>query len=70
MPLCNTRNKTYGLTTACCDQSNCNQIQKQAVVNRCYTGGAYTDETNATITLPTLSKECRTPNNQYCQVKY
>jgi hypothetical protein len=71
MPLCNSRNETEGLTTECCKQNNCNQIIIPAIVNRCYVGGTFPDaNSNANITDPIVSKECLSPENKYCQVKY
>ena len=60
-----------GLTTTCCNTTDCNQIKITAVVNKCYTGRTYTDlETNANITNPIRSKECESPMNKYCTVRY
>ncbi len=71
MPLCDARNETVGLTTGCCPETNCNQVRIPALVSRCYDGGFYTDAVNkVNFTIPTLSKECFAPDNQYCQVEY
>ncbi len=70
MPLCNLRNETAGLTTGCCTETNCNEVHVPAIVSECYIGGFFTDnESKLNITLPILSIECSSPDNQYCQVE-
>jgi hypothetical protein len=70
MPECGSSNSRAGLTTTCCNTTDCNQIQIPAVVNRCYTGGTYTDvKTNANKTFPIASLECKSPMNKYCTVR-
>jgi hypothetical protein len=70
MPLCDSRNETAGLTTGCCTEANCNQVLIPSIVSRCYDGGEIVDAVNnVNLTIPTLSVECDSPDNQYCQVK-
>ena len=70
MPLCNSQNETAGLTTGRCTETNCNQVRIPAIVSRCYDGGFFTDAVDkVNYTIPTFSRECFAPDNQYCQVE-